>query len=199
MARPTGRELKGEVLAEATLAIQRRGVEGLSYGSLAERLGVRAPSIHHHFRRKDELVLAVTAAYCDEFQVRVDAIDDPSPSRRVRRYAELFDEVAADGRLCLCGAVAADWATVDDEIRRLVSGFFADQATWLTRQLDQATADGELAADTEAGPLADALLAALEGSLLVRRADVEPAGAAALVDTMLTLAGRQAGRGNDRR
>ncbi len=187
MARPTGRELKSEVMTEASLAIQRRGVGGLSYGSLAERLGVRAPSIHHHFRRKDELVLAVTATYCAEFQARVVAIDEPSPTDRIRRYAELFDEVATDGRLCLCGAVAADWSSVDDEVRVLVSTFFADQAEWLRAQVLAAIADGELADAVEPARLADALLAALEGSLLVRRADVEPSGVARLVDALLDL------------
>ena len=183
MARPTGRDIRSEVLTEARRAMQASGVAGFSYGDLAARLGVRAPSIHHHVGRKDDLVAATTRTYRAEFRARVDAIDAVVPLDRLRTYVGMFLEPAGDGLLCLCGAVATDWADAGDAARAEVETFLADELAWLTAEIEQGIAAGDLRTDLDAGTFARALVAALEGALVLERTSV----GVGTVESMRTL------------
>jgi TetR/AcrR family transcriptional repressor of nem operon len=169
MAKPTGRPVREEVLAAASLQIQRVGVNGFSYGDLAEELGIAAPSIHHHFRTKDDLVAAVSARYRAEFATLTAAIDAPSCAQRIGRFAELFEATADSDLHCLCGAMAGDWATIGERSRVEVAGFFDDQASWIRAQISGGVRSGELRADLDVDAVVDTLLAALEGSMLMAR------------------------------
>lgn len=148
------------------------GVDGLSYGDLADELGIRAPSIHHHFRRKDDLVAAVTRQYRLAFAARVALIDTTSALAAIGAYAELFAETAEHELFCLCGAVAADWSVAGDESRAEVALFFSEQIEWLVDQLEGGVASGELSTDLDPHPVAVLLLSALEGSMLLKRSGV---------------------------
>jgi AcrR family transcriptional regulator len=60
VARPLTPLLSRELIVDAALdIIDTDGVAGLSMRRLAAALGVRGPSIYHHFRRKDEILEAI--------------------------------------------------------------------------------------------------------------------------------------------
>ena len=185
MARPTGRPVRDELVDAARDAIQRVGVSNVSFGQLADELGIKAPSVHHHFRRKEDLVAAVVADYRASFNAWADSIDDPSPLARIRTYAARFAAVADDDQMCLCGAAAAEWVAVGDEPRVEVAAFFGDQTQWLARQLDAAVAAGELVLTADADATAATLLAALEGAVLMSRAGSPATLASGVVDVVL--------------
>jgi TetR/AcrR family transcriptional repressor of nem operon len=66
----------------------------------------------------------------------------------------------------LCGMLATEVTTVSSEIRMQIEGFFADHTEWIARMLNQkphATLE-------QSRKDAQALLAGLEGALLVARA-----------------------------
>ncbi len=169
MARPTGRDIRGATINAATAAIKSSGVTGFSYGDLAERIGVRAPSIHHHFRHKHDLVAETTARYRDSFRSSVSQIDDVRALDRLRRYGELFLEPAEDDELCLCGAAVAGWDDLNSKARAEITGFFADEINWVRAQVAEAVLDGDLRVDLDARAFATSFVAALEGALLLAR------------------------------
>ncbi|MEM8925636.1 MAG: TetR/AcrR family transcriptional regulator [Actinomycetota bacterium] len=169
MARPTGRDIRSEVMNEARRAMQSAGVGGFSYRDLAERVGVKAPSIHHHFPHRSELVAATTRRYRTEFATRVEAIAAGPATERLRAYADLFLHPAADGVMCLCGAAAAGWDALDDAAKAEVDAFFVDQRRWLVAEIERGVAGGELRADLDPDDLALTLLSALEGALVLAR------------------------------
>ncbi len=60
MARPTTPLLSRELIVDTAVAIiDSEGTDALSMRRLAAALGVRSPSIYHHFRNKDEILGAV--------------------------------------------------------------------------------------------------------------------------------------------
>jgi AcrR family transcriptional regulator len=64
-------------IADAALAIIRtHGVGGLTMRSVAERLRVRAPSLYHHVRNKDELLDLVARNAFDQFAPGLTAYDE---------------------------------------------------------------------------------------------------------------------------
>jgi AcrR family transcriptional regulator len=69
MARPTTPLLSRGLIVETAVAIiDAEGTEALSMRRLASALGVRSPSIYHHFRNKDEILGAVV----DEIHASID-------------------------------------------------------------------------------------------------------------------------------
>lgn len=170
MARPTGRPIRDELLDHATELIKEVGVNGFSYADLAKRLDIKAPSIHHHFKAKEDLVAAVAAKYRADFSEAVKRVPNTDPLSKVIEYAELFVQTAQTDALCLCGAVSADWSAVGEASRREVSAFFDEQQQWLEQTLSEATEAGQIASSLPLSTLASAILSMLEGSLLVARA-----------------------------
>ena len=169
MAKPTGRPVRDELIEAATDLIQSVGVKAFSYGDLAKQLDIKAPSIHHHFRTKEDLVAAVAELYRSTFSQHVEQIQADSSLDRIQQYADLFTRTASSNRLCLCGAVAAEWLSVGAASQAQVEGFFAEQVDWLTSQLTEGITTGELRSDLNANDMARSLFAALEGSMLMSR------------------------------
>lgn len=188
MARPSGRDIRQAALDEATSAIQAGGVTGFSYANLAGRIGVKAPSLHHHFPRKDELVAATAARYRQAFRARVEQLDESGPLARLARYCELFAEPADEELLCLCAAAVAGWDDLNDEARVEIVGFFADETRWVDEQLRRAQAAGEVRADVDPADLATSLVAALEGALLLSRTRGDAGPVQTVATTLLRLA-----------
>lgn len=169
MARPSGREIRSEVLDEARRAIQSSGVNGFSYSDLASRIGVKAPSIHHHFRKKEDLVAATTKAYREEFRTLVDAIDEPTAIGRLRAYGKLFLSPARENLMCLCGSVAVEWDGVDSATQREVDAFVNGEVQWVTTQVEAAVAAGDVRSTLDPGAMALTYIATLEGALVLAR------------------------------
>ena len=72
-------------------------------------------------------------------------------------------------RMCLCGMLAADYATLPNAMKEGVRGFFDANEAWLAEVLQQGREKGEL---TFKGPSVEAarvLVSALEGSMLLAR------------------------------
>ena len=55
-----------EIAREARAIVEQEGVDALTMRHLAERLGVKAPSLYKHYRSKQELEAAVIASGLDE-------------------------------------------------------------------------------------------------------------------------------------
>jgi TetR/AcrR family transcriptional regulator, tetracycline repressor protein len=73
----TAAGISAGAIADAALAIIRAdGVAGLTMRSVAERLRVRAPSLYHHVRNKDELLDLIARNAFDQFAADLTAYDE---------------------------------------------------------------------------------------------------------------------------
>jgi TetR/AcrR family transcriptional regulator, transcriptional repressor for nem operon len=152
--------------------MQTLGYPAFSYNDIAVELGVTKPAIHYHFASKTDLGLTVTRRYRAAFGSALADIDrsEPNAAKRLERYADLFSESLASGRVCLCGLLAADDRNVPDPIRDEVAAFFDDQTTWLQHTLKVLGLKSAVAARR-----AEALLAGLEGALIIASSRRKPA------------------------
>ncbi len=175
----------GRILDLAEGLIQRRGYEAYSYADIADALNIRKASIHYHFQSKGELTRAVAARYRAAFAGTLAGLqaECADPSTRLMRYVRLFRDALRDGdHMCLYGMLASDSATLPEPVRDEVNGFFADQEAWLTALLREGHASGAFEFEGRAEGAASALLAGLEGAMLVARSrrDVKYFAAVAL-------------------
>ncbi len=175
----------GRILDLAEGLIQRRGYEAYSYADIADALQIRKASVHYHFQSKGELTRAVAARYRAAFAATLAGLqaECADPSTRLMRYVRLFRDALRDGdHMCLYGMLASDSATLPEPVRDEVNGFFADQEAWLAALLREGRSSGAFEFEGKPEGAAGALLAGLEGAMLVARSrrDVKYFAAVAL-------------------
>ena len=179
------------ILDVAEALVQSRGFNGFSYADVAEELQITKAGLHYHFPGKGELGEALIDRYATRFAEALVAVDrdEPDAPAKLRAYARLYADVFQDDRMCLCGMLAADYATLPDPMRERVVGFFDDNERWLARVLDAGRRDGSLRFQGPPRGVARTLVGGLEGAMLVARpyGDVRRfrAAAALLIDGLV--------------
>lgn len=164
------------ILDTAEHLVQVRGFNAFSYADIAKVLGVRKASLHHHFPTKAALGQALIARYRRSFLAALEAIEtlrEDAPGR-LRRYAGLYGAVLRRGRMCMCGMLATDSATLPRPMRERVAKFFAENEAWLARVLERGRRRRELRFEGPAATMAALFVSSLEGAMLVARGGGQP-------------------------
>ena len=164
-------ETATRILDVAERLVQTRGFDGFSYADVAAELGVTAASLHYHFRGKGELGEALIRRYRTRFGAALDAIEGDSSAARkkLEAYVRIYADVLRRGRMCLCGMLAAGYETLPAPMRDEVVQFLDDNERWLVRVLERGASEGTLAFAGTAPVVAQSIISALEGALLVAR------------------------------
>jgi TetR/AcrR family transcriptional regulator, transcriptional repressor for nem operon len=160
-----------QILDVAERLVQIRGFNGFSYADIASELGISKASLHYHFAGKAELGQALVARYAARFAEALEAIDERGDDAvaKLEAYASIYAEVLRDGRMCLCGMLAAEYDTLPKPMRKAIIGFFDDSEAWLTDVLEQGEEEGSLSLEGRARDGAQTIVSGLEGALLVAR------------------------------
>ena len=157
------------ILDIAERLVQLRGYNAFSYADVADAVGIRKASLHYHFATKADLGLALVSRYRRAFMESLGSIEADSDHslERLERYSDLYGSVLRKKRMCMCGMLATDAATLPRGIRESVAEFFTENATWLTRVLEQGRKRHELRFAGTARSMADFFVSSLEGAMLV--------------------------------
>jgi TetR/AcrR family transcriptional repressor of nem operon len=151
--------------------VQVRGFNAFSYADVAKAVGIRKASLHHHFATKADLGVALVLRYRRAFLEALRSIETSSADgfEQLERYADLYGKVLRDGRMCMCGMLASDVATLPEPMRESIAEFFAENEAWLARVLSRGKKRGEIAFDGSATSMAALIVSSLEGAMLVAR------------------------------
>ncbi len=168
---------RSRILDVAEHLVQTRGFNGFSYADIAAEVGLTKASLHYHFATKAELGRTLVARYTEDFGAALERISATIPDARaqLRAYAALYSDVLREERLCLCGMVAAEYATLPVAMQGALRVFFELNERWLAQLLEQGQRAGTLSFRTSAADAARMLVGAFEGEMLVARAYGEPA------------------------
>jgi gluconolactonase len=113
------------ILDVAERLVQTQGFNGFSYADVSAALGITKASLHYHFATKADLGLRLIGRYHETFLEALQNIAGERGARqRLRRYARLYADVLRAERMCLCGMLAADYATLSRPMRAAVTAFF---------------------------------------------------------------------------
>src|ERR1700728_2042658 len=147
------------ILDVAEKLAQTKGYNGFSYADIAVRLGVTKASLHYHFPSKAELGRALIERYRTLFGAALEAIDQQAeePREKLRRYVGLYSSVLSNERMCLCGMLAAEYATLPAPMQERLKLFFNANERWLTAVLEDGLQSGAFRFKETAGERARAL------------------------------------------
>lgn len=149
---------------------QTRGFNGFSYIDLAAGVGVKTSSIHYHFKAKADLALALVERLREVHQAASETFDKniDKPEDRLRALTDHFEDYVRNKKICMCGMLAAEFATVSSDVHRSLAFYFRDTQKWLVQQFVELG---------HADPQQSALsfLSALEGSHILARVEGDPA------------------------
>ena len=157
-------------LAEGLLL--ERGFNAFSYQHIARELGLKPAAIHYHYPAKDDLGLALVRRQLGRLRKwrdlpRVAAL--PPAAQLEALLAVYTGHLARERRVCLFGALAADFRTLPPAMQAELQTFNRELTDWLAQVLAAGRATGTL---TFVGsPAAKALhvLTTLAGALQVAR------------------------------
>lgn len=158
------------ILDVAERLAQTRGFNGFSYADIAREVGVTKAALHYHFAGKAELGLALVDRYIRRFATALTELDaEPDGAHRLAGYVGLYRQVLDRDRMCLCGMLAAEHETLPPAMRDAVDDFFRTNEAWLATTLEAGRSDGSLRFGAPAPEMAQAVIAGLEGAMLIAR------------------------------
>src|SRR3954469_22776526 len=87
-----------DILACARSLIVAGGYNGFSYADIAEVVGIRKASIHHHFPTKLDLVRTLLERYDEEFRAGLAETERnfPDPADQLRAYVGFWESCIDD-------------------------------------------------------------------------------------------------------
>ncbi|NJK28356.1 MAG: TetR/AcrR family transcriptional regulator [Coleofasciculaceae cyanobacterium SM2_3_26] len=164
-----------QILDTAQQVVQLRGYNAFSYADISDRVGIRKASIHYYFPSKGDLGRDLIQHYRQSFQQRLAQVRRNSnvPREQLVQFVALYREGLLSDRLCLCGMLAADYATLPDAMRIELQGFFADTEAWLVEVFRTGCEAGLLDCKASVETEAKLFLAQVQGAQLTARASGE--------------------------
>lgn len=157
-------EARERILEVGEAMVRQHGLNGVSFRDLADAIGVKSASVHYHFPTKDDFLLVLARRYCSRFLEAAEGAlaSGKSIPEKVRGYSNLFlNAFAQDGRMCLCGILAAEAADLSDPVRKEIASFFDANIGLLKGVLGDASE-------------ARFVVTSLEGAMLMARVDRSP-------------------------
>jgi TetR/AcrR family transcriptional regulator, transcriptional repressor for nem operon len=156
---------RDQVLGTARRLIQTRSYLGLSFQDVADAVGVRKPSLYHHFPSKEALGAEVLLDAMEAFRRWTRPLAERPPADQLNAYFKMYrNDIRAGEQVCPGGSFVAGWDCIEDGLRRAVREIRSEQVLWLTGVLGAL-----LPSRKGAGALASYVYATCQGALITAR------------------------------
>jgi TetR/AcrR family transcriptional repressor of nem operon len=158
------------ILDVAAGLIQSQGYNGFSFQDVADRVGIRKASLHHHFPTKAALGEALIARYRDGARSVLGEPVGANHLETLERFLSLFTSLAAPcERICLIGMLAAEHHSLPEGMQHGMAVLIGEIEGRLANLIEEGRDAAVFRFSGPAPALAAAILAMLEGGLLTAR------------------------------
>jgi TetR/AcrR family transcriptional repressor of nem operon len=170
-------DTKTALLDSAERAARTRGFDGFSFADLAEDVGIRKASIHHHFPTKAALSVALMQRYYTDLEkacADIDAAEITGGARLsalINRYRNALD---GGKSLCLCVSFSTSRESLPSEVITQISRFRVMMINWLETTFEAGRSDSTIVGVGDPTTEAAATLPLLEGAQLAAHAEENP-------------------------
>ena len=154
--------------------IAERGYFGFSYADIAETVGIRKASIHHHFPTKVDLVVATLKEYRAKLVEAAGGLDQNviDPLQRLKLYVQYWAEcVKSNNRpICIAALLSAELPALPEEIQTEVQLHFQYLVSWIRATLKDGARHGSIHLQNSAEVEAQSFVALVHGAMISARA-----------------------------
>ena len=163
-----------DILAAARRFIVAGGYNGFSYADIAEAVGIRKASIHHHFPSKVDLVRTLVGRYLEDAVTGMGELERnvPQPPELLRTYAGFWAQCIEDASrpFCVCALLASELPVLPPQVAAEVRAYFQFLSGWLTGVIERGAEQGTLTISASPRVEAEAFMATVHGAMLSARA-----------------------------
>ena len=163
-----------DILAAARTFIVAGGYNGFSYADIAEVIGIRKASIHHHFPSKVDLAQTLVKRYLEDAVAGLGELECnvPEPAELLRTYAGIWARCIEDASIpiCVCALLASELPALPPEVAVEVTAYFRFLSGWLTGVIERGAEQGTLTISASPRVEAEAFMAIVHGAMLSARA-----------------------------
>ena len=187
-----GAQTRQKIVAAAAGLILEQGVAGTTLEEVRAAAGVSSSQIYHYFADKEALVRAVVdyraqTVVGETHEPALAAIEGIDGLRAWRDMIVSLQQDAGCQGGCPLGSLGSELAELDHVARHDVAAGFSRWETAIRACLLGMRDRGQLVPAADPGQLATAMLAALEGGLLLAQIERNTRPLAAALDVMITL------------
>ena len=186
---PKGRATRERIVGAAAELMSRHGVAGTTIEDIQEATAVSTSQMYHYFADKGDLVAAVIDFQTDQVLAvqrlgleRLECLDDLHRWRNI--MVDVVRSLGCAGG-CPIGSMANELAEIDPLARAQLARSFAQWENVIHDGLTVIAARGEIPDGTDIDQVALAMLAAIQGGLLLSQVRRTTAPLEAAVDTMI--------------
>ena len=186
---PKGRATRERIVGAAAELMSRHGVAGTTIEDIQEAAAVSTSQMYHYFADKGDLVAAVIDFQTDQVLAvqrlgleRLEGLDDLHRWRNI--MVDVVRSLGCAGG-CPIGSMANELAEIDPLARAQLARSFAQWENVIHDGLTVIAARGEIPDGTDIDQVALAMLAAIQGGLLLSQVRRTTAPLEAAVDTMI--------------
>lgn len=178
-----------EILACARTLIAAGGYNGFSYADIAATVGIRKPSIHHHFPSKVDLVKTLVTRYREAAEEGIGNLESgiSAPLEQLRAYIQYWKACIGDASapFCVCALLASELPMLPEEVALEVRAYFRFLSGWLTAVLERGVQQGAIKLAYAPRVEAEAFMATVHGAMLSARAYGDTAIFGAIMDPQI--------------
>ncbi len=133
VSRHTHTDTRQLIMRKARELMLSRSYLGLNFQVLADQVGIRKPSLYHHFPSKEALGVALVDEAREKFVQWTQSVQAETPSRQVTAYIKMFrDQIGAGECVCPVGATASEWELIEPALQDAVRALSLSHAEWIS-------------------------------------------------------------------
>ena len=170
---PRGEATRARIVMTAASLIYEHGAERITLDHVMDESRVSKSQLYHYFANKDELIREVirlqTAQVVDANRQGLERVDTLQGLRTWRNAAVRSFRKAGTVGGCPVGSLANELSGQSEEARRLLDQSFSAWSIIIGDSLARMKERGELTPSTQPASLAIAVLAAIQGGILLAK------------------------------
>ncbi len=159
-----------KALTEGRALMQRFGYSGFSFQHIADKLGIKKPSLFVHFDSKESLGRELITNDRIQFEQWTETISVFDPISQIAALFELYYRFSCDNqKLCPLTSLAGEFNSLPKSMKKLLEATASDQQKWIESILKKAQKAKQIRRDLTATALAQSVMAIAYGAQALAR------------------------------
>ncbi|WP_456387249.1 TetR/AcrR family transcriptional regulator [Desulfolithobacter sp.] len=188
-----GEVTRGHILRQCRQLFTLNGFRNTSINAVIKATGVKKGNLYYHFSSKEALGLAVLLDARDEFfQILEESLRGEDPHSRVVNSCRVIMELMQEANFvggCLFGNTALEMADTNTRFAAIIREVFSFWIALLEQEIEQALREGLPVGSMSPRSLATAVVAIMEGGIMISRVYKNRAGLEDCIHAVRALLG----------